>query len=53
VRTLCSALHATGCRVSEPLPLTPERVDISGRAVVLETLKERRWGVSNETMEAG
>ena len=38
-------LHTTGCRVSEALALTPERVDLAGRAVVLETLKKRRQGV--------
>ena len=38
-------LHITGCRVSEALALTPERVDLAGRAVVLETLKKRRQGV--------
>jgi integrase len=45
VRTLCGLLHTTGCRVSEALALTLERVDLAGRAVVLETLKKRRQGV--------
>ena len=45
VRTLCSVLHFTGCRISEALSLTPRRVDLSGRAVVFETLKKRRTGV--------
>src|SRR4051812_37576289 len=45
VRTFCSVLHTTGCRVSEALALTPERVDLTGKAVVFETLKKRRRGV--------
>jgi integrase len=45
VRTFCAVLHATGCRVSEALALTVERVDLSGRVIVLESLKKRRRGV--------
>ena len=45
VRTLCSVLHFTGCRISEALAVTPHRVDLSGRAVVFETLKKRRTGI--------
>src|SRR4051812_10924176 len=45
VRTFCSVLHTTGCRVSEALALTPEHVDLTGRALVFETLKKRRRGV--------
>lgn len=45
VRTLCSVLHFTGCRISEALAVTPHRVDLSGRAVVFETLKKRRSGI--------
>jgi integrase/recombinase XerD len=46
VRTLCGVLHTTGCRVSEALALTSERVDLAGEALVFETLKKRRRGVS-------
>ena len=42
VRTLCGVLHTTGCRISEALVLTPEHVDLPGKAVVFETLKKRR-----------
>jgi len=42
---LCVILHDTGCRVSEALSLTPDRVDFSGKAVVFETLKKRTRGV--------
>lgn len=45
VRTFCTILHDTGCRVSEALAVTPERVDGSGKAVVFETLKKRKRGV--------
>jgi integrase len=45
VRTLCGVLHTTGCRISEALALTPERVDLTGKAVVVESLKKRRRGV--------
>jgi integrase len=45
VRTFCAVLHATGCRVSEVLALTVDRVDLSGRVIVFESLKKRRRGV--------
>ncbi len=45
VRTFCGVLHTTGCRISEALALTPERVDLTGKAVVFESLKKRRRGV--------
>ena len=45
VRTLCAVLHDSGCRISEALALTPERIDLTGHALVFETLKKRRKGV--------
>ena len=45
VRTFCATLHATGCRVSEALALTAERVDLAGRVATFESLKKRRRGV--------
>ena len=45
VRTLCAVLHDTGCRISEALALTSERIDLTGRALVCESLKKRRRGV--------
>src|SRR3954454_23788685 len=45
VRTLCAVLHDTGCRISEALALTPERVDLAGKALVFASLKKRRQGV--------
>lgn len=44
VRTLCGVLAFTGCRVSEALALTADRVDLTGRLIVFETLKKRRKG---------
>jgi hypothetical protein len=41
-RALCLTLHYTGCRVFEALVLIPKRVDMSGKVIVLETLKKRR-----------
>ena len=45
LRTLCTVLHDTGCRISEALALTPEHIDLSGRAVMFESLKKRRRGI--------
>src|SRR3954469_17541005 len=45
VRSFCGVLHATGCRISEALALTVDRVDLSGRVIVFESLKKRRKGV--------
>src|SRR4051794_21988645 len=45
VRTLCMVLHDTGCRISEALALTLESIDLSGRAVMFESLKKRRRGI--------
>src|SRR4051812_7267226 len=45
VRTFCGVLHATGCRISEALALTADRVDLSGRVIVIESLKKRKGGV--------
>ena len=43
VRTLCLTLAYTGCRISEALELTPERVDLSARSrsITFRTLKQR------------
>jgi integrase len=43
-RAFCLALFYTGCRISEALNLTVERVDLTGKAVVFETLKRRGRG---------
>lgn len=42
IRTLCETLHYTGCRLSEALELTPERVDMDGEQITLRSLKKRR-----------
>jgi integrase/recombinase XerD len=43
-RAFCLTLFYTGCRISEALNLTTDRVDLAGKAVVVETLKRRRRG---------
>ena len=45
VRTFCAVLTYTGCRISEALALTVDRVDLTAGVIVLETLKKRRDGV--------
>ncbi len=45
VRSLCMALTYTGCRISEALQLTADRVDLSGKVIVFESLKKRRNGI--------
>ncbi len=45
VRTFCSTLAHTGCRISEALALTADRVDLKAGAIVFESLKKRRSGV--------
>src|SRR4051794_40426576 len=44
-RTLCGVLAFTGCRISEALELTADRIDLAGGAIVFESLKKRRRGV--------
>ena len=43
-RTFCLTLFYTGCRISEGLNLTPQRVDLQGNTVVFETMKQRSRG---------
>ena len=45
VRTLCSLLYDTGCRISEALHVTPRRVDVADQVIIVESLKKRRKGV--------
>ncbi len=45
-RTLCGVLCHTGCQISEALALTPERIDLSGKALVVENLNKRRRGAT-------
>ena len=45
VRTFCHLLHFSGCRISEALALTYDRVDFTDGTVTFESLKKRRGGV--------
>ena len=45
VRTFCGVLAFTGCRISEALELTADRIDLNAEAIVFETLKKRRRGM--------
>ncbi|MDP9310115.1 MAG: site-specific integrase [Chloroflexota bacterium] len=45
VRTFCCVLAFTGCRLSEAVELTADRVDLAGGVIVLESLKKRRRGI--------
>lgn len=43
-KTFCLTLFYTGCRISEALNLTWERIDFTEQALVFETLKRRKRG---------
>jgi integrase len=45
VRTLCMTPAYAGCRPSEALALTADRIDLSSGVLVFETLKKRRSGI--------
>jgi integrase len=45
VRTLCMVLAYAGCRLSEALALTADRVDLAAGVLVFASLKKRRSGV--------
>jgi len=44
-RAFCLTLFYTGCRISEALNVTADRVDLSQKSVVFETLKRRQRGI--------
>jgi integrase len=45
IRTFCGTLAHTGCRISEALALTADRVDFEDGVLIFESLKKRRKGV--------
>lgn len=45
MRTLCLTLAFAGCRVSEALALTTDRVDLAAGVLVFQSLKKRRPGI--------
>jgi integrase len=44
-RTLCMTLAFAGCRLSEALALTADRVDLAAGVLVIESLKKRKSGI--------
>lgn len=42
VRTFCHLLRFSGCRISEALALTCDRIDFANGTVTFESLKKRR-----------
>ena len=42
IRLFAETLHYTGCRLSEALALTPERVDLAEGRIIFNSLKKRR-----------
>ena len=45
VRTFCSVIAYTGCRISEARALMPKSIDFSAKVIVIESLKKRKDGV--------
>ena len=45
IRTFCATLAYTGCRISEALALTADRIDMKDGAIVIESAKKRQRGV--------
>jgi len=45
IRTLIGVLLYTGCRISEALALTADRVDLDEGLITFETMKQRKRGV--------
>jgi len=43
IRAFCTLLHFTGCRPTEALELTSERVLLKDREIVLRTIKKRKY----------
>lgn len=42
VRTFCHTLHITGCRITEALETTIDRIDLQQQAITFRTLKKRQ-----------
>ena len=45
VRTFCATLAYTGCRISEALALTADRIDLRDGTIVIESAKKRKTGI--------
>ena len=40
-RTFCHCLHLTGCRISEALEISVDRIDLQEQTIIFRTLKKR------------
>ena len=45
MRTSCATLAYTGCRISEALALTADRIDLKDGTIVIESAKKRQTGI--------
>ena len=45
MRTFCATLAYTGCRISEALALTADRIDLKDGTIVIESAKKRQTGI--------
>jgi len=41
IHSFCTVMHDTGCRISEALEVSPERIDLAGGCIIFRTLKKR------------
>ena len=45
MRTFCATLAYTGCRISEALALTADRIDLKDGTIVIESAKKRQMAI--------
>ncbi len=45
LRTFCLLLYYTGCRISEALQITADRIDFADEGFTFESLKKRKKGI--------
>ncbi|NQZ75037.1 MAG: site-specific integrase [Ekhidna sp.] len=48
VKLFCQLLYYTGARISEIYNLSPDRIDLSNRTIIIESLKKRKRGIFRE-----
>jgi len=45
IRTFAEILYYTGCRISEALEITPNRIEFSDKKIIIRSLKKRRHDI--------